>query len=163
LLRSAKRGGSADETKTDYWAPAYVDFHLLAGSASQELSAIREEDYHSQSDRPRTLRPYWRDRLDLLRQAAERLQQARLPRSKLQDLFEAALEPRQRQARRRAEELFGRLREDKCHHERRGLWDALSLLGRFAPYPWTPYNGKIATALADLVEAHDLFGPPEDT
>jgi len=163
LLRSAKRGGSADGTKTDYWAPAYVDFHLLAGSASQELSAIREEDYHSQSDCPRTLRPYRCDRLDLLHQAAERLQQARLPRSKLQDLFEAALEPRQRQAQRRAEELFGRLREDKDHHERRGLWDALSLLGRLAPYPWTPYNGKIATALADLVEAHDLFGPPEDT
>jgi len=158
LLRSAKRGGSADETKTDYWAPAYVDFHLLAGSASQELSAIREEDYHSQSDRPRTLRPYWRDRLDLLRQAAERLQQARLPRSKLQDLFEAALEPRQRQAQRRAEELFGRLREDKNHHERRGLWDALSLLGPLDPYPWTRCNGRIATALADLVEALDLFG-----
>jgi len=162
LLRSAKQGGSADETKTDYWAPAYVDFHLLAGSASQELSAIREEDYLSQSDCPRTLRPYRRDRLDLLRQAAERLLQARLPRSKMQDLFEAVLEPRQRQAQRRAEELFGRLREDTSHHERRGLWDALSMLGKLEPYPWTRCNGKIATALADLVEAHDLFGQPED-
>ncbi len=162
LLRSAKQGGSADGARTDYWAPAYVDFHLLAGSANQELSAIREEDYQSQSDCPRTLRPYRCDRLDLLHQAAERLQQNRLPRSKLQDLFEAALEPRQQQAQRLAEELFGRLREDKSHHERRGLWDALSLLGPLAPYPWTKRNGKIATALADLVEAHDLFGPPED-
>lgn len=162
LLRSAKRGGSDDETKTDFWAPAYVDFHLLAGSASQELSAIREGDYLSQSDCPRTLRPYRRDRLDRLRQAAEQLQQARPPRSKLQDLFEAALEPRRLQAELRARELFGRLREDNFHQERRGLWDALSLLGPLDPYPWTRYKGKLATALADLVEALDLFGQPEE-
>jgi hypothetical protein len=162
LLRSAKRGGSADETKMAFWAPAYLDFHLLAGSASQELSAIREEDYLTQSDCARTLRPYRRDRLDLLRQAAERLQQARLPRSKLQDLFEAALEPRRLQAQSRARELFGRLREARDHHERRGLWDALSLLGPLDPYPWTRCNGRIATALADLVEAVDLFGRPEE-
>jgi len=162
LLRSAKRGGSEDKTRTEYWAPTYVDFHLLAGSASQELSAIREEDYLSQSDCPRTLRPYRRDRLDLLRQAAKRLQQARIPRSKLHDLFEAALEPRRLQAQSRARELFGRLREDRDHHERRDLWDALSLLGPLEPYPWTHDNGRIATALADLVEALDLFSLPEE-
>ncbi len=164
LLRSAKRSGSADPIKTKYWVPAYVDFHLLAGSASQELSAVREEDYLAQSDCPRTLRPYPRVALGRLRQAVERLRQARLPRSKMQDLFEAALEPRRLQAERRAQEVFGWLRQDETKniHERRGLWDALNRLGPLDPYPWTRHNGNNATALADLVEAYDLFDHPEE-
>jgi hypothetical protein len=163
LLRSAKRAGSRETAKTDdYWVPPYVDFHLLAGSAGQELSVIREEDYQVASDHPRTLRPYSGDRLECLRQAAESLREARLPRSKLQDLFEAALEPRHQQAQRRAQELFGRLRENKDRriHERSGLWGALGLLKSLDPFPWVEGH---ATALADLVEAHELFGYEEES
>lgn len=163
LLRNAKRAGSTDASRTDYWAPAYVDFHLLAGSANQELSVIREEDYSVQSAYPRTLRAYRSDQLHQLYQAVQRLQQARIPRSKLQDLFEAALEPRPLQAQFRARELFGRLRQDRSHQERRGLWDALSTLGRLNPFPWTDHQGRKATALADLVEGHDLFAESEET
>jgi CRISPR-associated protein Cmr2 len=163
LMRSAKRRGSEDPQKTDYWAPSYIDFHQLAGSVSQDLESIRQEDYRTDSDHPRTLRPYRRDDLEKLRQAALRLQQAKIPRSKLHDLFEAALEPRWLLAQTRCRELFGRLREDKSHHERRGLWEALGMLGSIDlfSYPWLknePRNGPTSpTALVDLVEAHDLF------
>lgn len=184
LLRSAKRGGSRDAQCSDYWAPAYVDFHLLAGSASHELDVIRAEDYLVHSSHPRTLRPYRRDRLEQLQMAVRCLQQARLPRSKLQDLLDAALDPRPRRAELRARELFGRLREDRVRRERSALWRALGMLGALSPYPWThlevvrpdkattsrPANRKketatqtlYATALADLVEAYDLFGEAEE-
>jgi hypothetical protein len=162
LLQSAKRGGSADGEKTEYWAPGYMDFHLVAGSTSQELKPIREEDYLVDKPCPRTLRPYRRERLDRLREAAQRLQEARLPSSKLQDLFAAALEPRESHATFLAQQVFGRLRNDEHHTERRALWDALSYLGPLDPYPWTPHHGHKATALADVVEAHDLFSKREE-
>ncbi|MEJ5276929.1 MAG: hypothetical protein WHU94_13550 [Thermogemmata sp.] len=160
LLQSAKRGGSVDPQRTDYWAPSYIDFHQLAGSVSQDLSLIRQEDYRTDSDHPRTLRPYRRDHLEQLRQAALRLQQAKIPRSKLHDLFEAALEPRWFLAQTRCRELFGRLREDNSHHERRGLWEALRTVRQpidLFSYPWLKNGQRSPTALADLVEAHDLF------
>lgn len=167
LLKSAKRGGHAEQERTapkegakgeEYWSPSYIDFHLVAGSSSPELAAIREEDYRVfRGEVPRTMRPYCRKDLERLREAVQRLQAAQLPRSKLQALFEAALEPREKQAQRRAEELFGRLREDSRHQERQGLWEALSMLGSLTPYPWTEKNGHRTTALADLVEVTDLF------
>jgi hypothetical protein len=164
LLQSAKRAGSEDPTKTDYWAPSYVDFHLLAGSVSQDLATIREEDYFTASDHPRTLRPYRRDQLERLYQAAERLQQARIPQSKLHDLFEAALEPRWLLAQTRVRELFGRLRQDRTRQERRGLWEALKLLGPMdlCSFPWLNTGSRPATPLADLVEAHDLVSEPDE-
>lgn len=168
LLKSAKRGGCAEKERMEpkereeYWSPSYIDFHLVAGSASPELAAIREEDYRvCRGEVPRTMRPYRREHLERLREAVQRLQVAQLPRSKLQALFEAALEPREKQAQRRAEELFGRLREDNRHQERRGLWEALSMLGSLTPYPWTKKNGQRTTALADLVEVSDLFANGE--
>jgi hypothetical protein len=162
LLASAKRGGSADAEKTAYWTPAYVDFHQLAGSANQDLWAVRETGYLVNEPCTRTLRPYRRDRLGCLRDGARRLRQARLPRSKLQELFSAALEPRELQATLRAQEVFGRLRNDPQRAERRAVWDGLSCLGRLDPYPWTIHDGRKATALADLVEACDLFSQPEE-
>jgi hypothetical protein len=164
LLKSAKRGGSEDSSKTPYWSPSYVDFHVLSGSASQELAAIREHDYLVSSPVARTLRPYSRDRLQKLYLAAQRLREARLPRSKLQDLFEAALEPRSQQAQRYAEELFGRLRESPNRRERSTLWHALTMLGPLTPYPWTttPDGKKKVTALADLIEAHELIEQSEE-
>lgn len=163
LLRSAKAAGSRDPERTDYWAPTYVDFHQISGSQSPELAVIREEDYLVKSDCLRTLRPYRLDRLESLRKAAELLRAARIPRSKLHDLFEAALEPRPVLAELRARELFGRLRQDRSRNEREALWEALQSLGSASPYPWTNAveegEGKQRkrTALADLIEAHELF------
>ncbi len=167
LLRSAKQGGSrAPEAKGEkYWAPSYVDFHLIVGPAGADLAAVREEDYFvGRNDTPwRTLRPYSRDRLRGLRDAVECLQQARIPRSKLQDLFDAALDPRASRAELHSRELFARLREDRVHHERRALWQALLSLGMGDDFPWCVHNGQTATALADLVEASDLFPRTEET
>jgi hypothetical protein len=98
--------------------------------------------------------------LEQLRQAALRLQQAKIPRSKLHDLFEAGLESRWLLAQTRCRELFGRLREDNSHHERRGLWEALCKVRQpidLFSYPWLRNGPKSPTALVDLVEAHDLF------
>jgi hypothetical protein len=165
LLSSAKRGGSEDPTKTLYWTPSYVDFHILAGSASQELSTIRKEDYqvYRESVHPRTLRPYRGDQLERLYQAAERLRQAQIPKSKLHALFEAALEPRWLLAQTRVRELFGRLRQDHRHPERRSLWEALRQLGPIDlfSFPWLNNGPRAATPLADLVEVHDLLDTRE--
>ncbi len=165
LLSSAKRGGSEDPTKTLYWTPSYVDFHILAGSASQELSTIRKEDYqvYRESVHPRTLRPYRGDQLERLYQAAERLRQAQIPKSKLHALFEAALEPRWLLAQTRVRELFGRLRQDHRHPERRSLWEALRQLGPIDlfSFPWLNNGPQAATPLADLVEVHDLLDTRE--
>ncbi|MCL6502308.1 MAG: hypothetical protein K6T86_06445 [Pirellulales bacterium] len=168
LLQSAKAAGSRDDQRTDYWAPSYIDFHQLAGSESPELGVIRSEDYHVGTDQPRTLRPYRNDRLSRLRDAARRLQEASIPGSKLHDLFEAALEPRPVLAELRARELFGRLKQDPNHPEREALWDSLSILDSVSPYPWTTAVQHVdkasvrATALADLIEAYELFSSEED-
>ncbi len=161
LLHSAKQEGSADPARTDSWAPSYIDFHLVTGSGSAELAGIRKEDYRVGTDCPRTLRPYPRERLVCLREAARRLSQADVPRSKLHELFEAALEKRPATAELRAQELFGRLRETADRHERRALWEALGMLGPLDPFPWTRAGGRCATALADVVEAVDLFTSEE--
>jgi hypothetical protein len=164
LLASAKRGGSGDADCGPYWTPAYADFHLVVGPAGADLEVIREEDYRvgNRQARPRTLRPYRREKLEQLRGAAARVQKARLPSSKLQDLFDAALDPRPARAELHARELFGRLRQDRTHDERRALWGALRDLGMKDDFPWCPRGDGAATALADLVEACDLFPRPEE-
>jgi hypothetical protein len=169
LLKRAKQAGSRDPDTEQArerhlsWAPSYIDFHLVVGPAGADLEVVREEDYFVGSKRthPRTLRPYRREKLERLRGAVARLHEARLPRSKLQDLFDAAMTPRQGLAEMRAQELFGRLREDRNRHERQALWLALSDLGMMNDFPWCPHNDQTATALADLVEAYDLFRPEE--
>lgn len=163
LLRGAKQGGSRDPARQPYSAPAYIDFHLAVGSTGTDLEAVRKDEYLvGGTDSPqRTLRPYSRDRLRLLQQAVGRLKQARVPHSKLQGLLDAALDPRPMRAEMIARELFGRLRKDDSRNERQALWDALGDLGTDHDFPWCRYDGKPATALADLVEAFDFF-PRED-
>jgi hypothetical protein len=153
LQKSAKKGSSDDRNAGGHRAPAYVDFHLVAGSTGNELTALRRDDYQVDSPHRRTLRPYSCNRLDTLRRAVETLRQGRLPRSKLHDLFEAALEPLPSVAQRRARELFSRLDRG----QRRALWDALGLLGTLSAFPWYGNGAAHSTALADLVEALDLF------
>ncbi len=158
LLDSAKKGGHSDPDRAPYWSPAYIDFHAVAGSVTQELEAIRRDDYQCDSNHPRTLRPYRRERLLQLRDAARQLQQAAIPKSKLHDLFAAATEPRPALAQLQAEELFGRLRQDDRHPQRTALWNALQRLGPLDPYPWLRDGRTARTALADLVEAAEWFG-----
>lgn len=184
LLKRAKKAGTDDEEAKEArkqrrsWAPSYIDFHLVVGAAGADLEVVREDDYlvgvkdatEENYVAQRTLRPYRREKLERLRGAVTRLHQARLPRSKLQDLFDAALHPRQPLAELHAQELFGRLREDRVHHERQALWSALTDLGMKNDFPWCVHKKRtapaladlMATALADLVEAYDLF-PREET
>lgn len=159
LLRSAKKAGSRDPGVGPYFAPAYIDFHLVVGPQGADLSAVRELDYlvGAAENRQRTLRPYSVDRLKNLREGIRLLQSARLPRSKLQDLWAAALEPRVPQAEARCRELFSRLGSASNPAERKALWQALRNLGMAENFPWCPLGNSMATALADLVEAVDLF------
>jgi CRISPR-associated protein Cmr2 len=171
LLKSAKAGGSCDKDRTEHWAPAYVDFHKVAGSASHDLVAVRREDYRVGADgepvHARTLRPYPLEGLDGLCRGAEQLRGAHFPRSKLNALFEAVLEPAPGRARRLVRELFGRCNRD----QRRALWEAV---GRLTPpdsevsFPWyvskvNPEEGRRSTAVADLIEALDLFPQEADS
>jgi GGDEF domain-containing protein len=167
LLKNAKKKGSKDPTCQPYWAPAYIDFHLVAGSSSQDLGPIRMDDYYCSTDHKRTLRPYRLDQLGRLRDAVTRLHQAGLPRSKVQDFFDAALDRLPRRTERRAREVFGRC----SRAERQALWLAVQDLAgsqSVSPdwFPWLPVpvkpnqKEKRQTPLADLMEAYDLF--PEE-
>lgn len=159
LLRNAKKAGSRDPNVEQYFAPAYIDFHLVVGPQGADLAAVRETDYlvDVSDNRQRTLRPYSADRLVTLKNGARLLQGARTPRSKLQDLWSAALDHRVPRAEARCRELFSRLRGTGDRNERRALWLALRNLGMVDDFPWCPHGTSTATALADLVEAVDLF------
>jgi hypothetical protein len=159
LLHSAKKTGSSDPKVGPYYAPSYVDFHLVVGPQGADLAAVREMDYlvGVTDNRQRTLRPYSTDRLTRLKKGAGYLQKARLPRSKLKDLWSATLDPRVPRAEARCRELFSRLRETRDRNERRALWQALRDLGMGTDFPWCPHGTATATGLADLVEAVDLF------
>lgn len=166
LLKSAKQGGAGHPGRSHYWAPSYVDFHLVGGSMGLELKALRDDDYQVNTSHRRTLRPCSVDTLQRLVDAAEQLARANIAHSKLHDFFEAALEPRHQVAQLRAEELFGRLRQTAHRREREVFWKALESIGRLDPYPWTdlpkrngaPWSNQVrATALADLIEVHDLI------
>jgi hypothetical protein len=161
LLKSAKKGGSSQRNggrnPKDQWTPSYIDFHLVAGSSGNQLSVIRRDDYQAESGHRRTLRPYKRETLDILGQAVEDLREARVPQSKLHDLFEAALDPAPNLAQRRSRELFSRLRKTRERNERQALWSALVRLGPLNEFPWYGTNSSRSTALADVVEAMDLF------
>jgi GGDEF domain-containing protein len=157
LLKSAKKAGSDDGDGQGAWVPSYIDFHSVAGSASSKLGVIRREDYRIDTEYQRTQRPYHRERLHLLRRSVAELHQARVPRSKLHDLFDAAVEPRPALARRRARELFTRLRRAANRNEQQALWSALERLGTLTDFPWSGPEKKRVTALADIIEAMDLF------
>ncbi|MCS7239301.1 MAG: hypothetical protein NZ899_13695 [Thermoguttaceae bacterium] len=159
LLASAKRGSSSDPEAQAYWAPSYIDFHIQAGSATQDLRQLRRHDYGEGTSYVRTLRPYRRERLKTLCEAAKKLSDARLPKSKLHDFLEAALEPRPRAAGWRAREIFVRLPETESVTQRSTFWNLLNQFGAVSmeDFPWTRRNGKKYTALADLVEVCDLF------
>jgi hypothetical protein len=77
----------------------------------------------------------------------------------VQDLFDAAMQPRSAVATRTLRELFGRLDPPV----RQALWLACTELGSAFEYPWfsSGEDGKRATPVADLMEALDLF--PEHT
>ncbi len=158
LLKEAKKAGSCDNRVGKHYAPAYIDFHLVVGPAGADVAAVRETDYlvGVKDNRQRTLRPYSADQLVRLKDGARLVQGARTPRSKLQELWEAALNPHSPRAEASCRELFSRLREGPGRGERRALWHALRGLGMEDDFPWCPHGKTLATALADLVEAVDL-------
>jgi hypothetical protein len=154
LLKSSKKTGSNEAQATETWAPACVDFHQVAGKSSYELDVFRSEDYRTNTAHRRTLRPYTVERLARLRQGVQALRGVNFPRSKINALFEAALEPVPTRAERLAREIFGRCEAPL----RRALWMAIQGLGRAEQtFPWCGIRGEQATVLADLAEAFDLF------
>ena len=95
LLKNAKRAGSEDPRRGAFWAPAYVDFHVVTSALSQDLDTIRSRDYLAETPHRRTLRPFAVGVLGDLRRALSRLRTCEppMPRSKLHDLFESGLDP----------------------------------------------------------------------
>jgi hypothetical protein len=157
LLKNAKRAGSrapTGEGRTEYRAPARIDFHLVTGSNSQNLDLVRAEDYQvgmDSTNAARTRRPCSPGDLLRLEQQVRTLRSGEvvLPRSKRQALWEAALDPVRARAERRCREILCRLKP----RLRNALLGALGI--SIADYPWTD-NTKTSTALADLMEVWDL-------
>jgi len=167
LLASAKQRGSAERNthatsahgeSGGSWTPAYVDFHLVAGSSSHDLDQVRERDYHVKTVASRTLRPLSLDSLRRLHTQVDRLRASRFPRSKIHDLFEASLVPSRVQAERQVREVFSRCKPD----QRQALWEIVGEMGQGheVDFPWRRVNGRWDTAIADVAEAFDLF--PEE-
>ena len=160
LLKSAKRAGADQSVEDHYWSPAHVDFHLVTGSSSHDLAQVRRESYgalRDGSDARRTLRPYSLGGLDSLRRAVARLRSVNFPRSKLQALHEAALEPMPHKAEYLIREIFSRCRRTEKANERLALWEATELLGPVSDFPWTGVGGDRRLGTTDLAEAFDLF------
>ena len=167
LLKNAKRSGTKAAAALDpsdhFWSPAFVDFHRISSSTGHKLSSARESDYRTKTKQPRTLRPFAVDRLDVLSAQVRRLRRANFPRGKLHDLFEAALDPSPKRAGRRVREIFSRCKQDARHPQRQALWDAVKALkpeGETLDFPWFRSGEPSKLAIADLVEAYDLF--PEE-
>ncbi|NLE36831.1 MAG: hypothetical protein GX621_02270, partial [Pirellulaceae bacterium] len=155
LLRSAKRAGSEDSDRQKYRSPAYLDFHMIAGSSSHNLEHVRATTYRVHSEDSRTCRPLRQEGVRALQRGVEMLRSAKLPRSKLHDLLDAALTPSSGTAEYLVREIFSRCRIK----QRQALWSALEQFGDMETFPWgrTADGGRLRTALADLVEAVDLF------
>lgn len=161
LLANAKRRGTmVVPTDAPTAPPAHIDFHVVAGANSLRLEQFRSEDYHTDSDFPRTLRPLSLAQLGLLRSSIANLRSVNFPRSKLHALLEAALLESDVQAERAIRDIWGRCKASDHRNERQALWGAVESLrpgeARF-DFPWFISNGKRTLALADIVEAFDLF------
>ena len=170
LLASAKTGGSRDSrSSSHYWAPSYVDFHMVVGSSGQDLGQVREFEYLVSTSEPRTLRPYSGSDLERLRSGVIGLRRANFPRSKVHDLYEAALESSPVKAERRIREIFSRCKGKPPLDHRQALWDAIAglvtveeLAGKAAGqptfnFPWCSPSGRGRLGIVDLAEAYDLF------
>ncbi|MEX1027450.1 MAG: hypothetical protein WD049_05515 [Candidatus Paceibacterota bacterium] len=161
LLKNAKRRGSDVAQDGAPTAPeAYVDFHVVAGSNSFRLGQLRKDDYHVDSAAPRTLRPMSLNHLKTLRDSISALRSVNFPRSKLHALHEASLMQSTEQAERAIRDIFGRCKFSAERNERRMLWQAVESL--LPPnwsfnFPWFERDGKRVLAVADIVEASDLF------
>ncbi|NLX99915.1 MAG: hypothetical protein GXY83_27775 [Rhodopirellula sp.] len=166
LLQNAKRAGHAARQKEDLYAmPSFLDFHVVAGAASHELKHVREDDYFTETKQSRTLRPLSHGQLLALQQAVAQLRSVRFPRSKLHDLFEAALDPSPSGAEHRLREIFSRCRDTERQPERWSLWQAVAQMSPrhdVSNFPWLDQADKRITPIADLVEAYDLFPSKEE-
>ncbi len=165
LLRSAKTAGSAEVNGTRGQKPAItwgIDFHKVTSANTHALSYVRKKVYYVDSPLPRTLRPLDSQGMERLKKAAERLKQGRLPGSKLNEFWEAALHPNPHQAQLAVKEVFARCR---TINERRAVWEATEQL---CPPGWTMEfpilrsskgNGEPRRVLpiADLIEVCELL------
>lgn len=161
LQRNAKRAADAGGNGS---APdpnaARIDFHVIAGAASQSLERVWKETYSVGTAAARTLRPLTVAQLESLRTAVGELHGADFPRSKLHELEDAALVDEVHQATRRIRDIFSRCRHGNQRSHRRALWKAVHLLcpeDHAVDFPWYRKGEQRVLGIADLVEGHDLF------
>ena len=139
---------------------ARVDFHVVAGANNYALGQVREDDYLTDSEACRTLRPLSRSELETLRESVQLLQKVKFPQSKLYELQEAALVPQVNRADWRIRDIFARCQHGQDRSQRRALWDAVSLLcpqGYSFNFPWFDKGNQRLLCVTDLVEAYRLF------
>ncbi|GIW92215.1 MAG: hypothetical protein KatS3mg110_0256 [Pirellulaceae bacterium] len=165
LLKNAKKYSRSDSA-----IEARVDFHVVAGANSFSLHHVRRDDYfcnsstHSGDSCPRTLRPLSLAQMEKLRDSVDTLRRVNFPRSKLHTLYEASLSPSVTLAMRTIREVFVRCKTVPSQNERLAIWDALQ---NCCPSGWSfnsetfPFyqrGGERLLAIADIVEAYDLWG-----
>ena len=159
LMNNAKKAvPRLDGTNPD---PARVDFHVVTGANSHVLDQVRRDDYRVDTCAARTLRPLNRDQLKALQASVRKLRQVRFPRSKLQELQEAALVESEQQASRHIKDIFGRCRAaTRDGSERTALWQAVhNLMPSEASFqfPWFVLEDTQWLCVADIMEAYELF------
>ena len=160
LLQSAKQGDPTRSVPSGSDG-ARIDFHVVAGSTSQDLKHIREAEYRSVTlDSRRTMRPLSCSQLEALRTSVRELRDSRFPRGKLKELQDAAFSATAQQASFHVRDIFARARHGRVRSERAALWNAVSRLcpkGHRFDFPWFRDGSRRTLCVADIVDAYDLF------
>lgn len=166
LLKNAKRAGAEASHRDRSTTPAaHIDFHVVAGANSYDIRRLREDDYHAQSDAPRTMRPFTPEQINRLRNSVAALRTANFPRSKLHALHEASLAAAPFEAERAIRDIFARCKFSKESGERQALWRAIYDMlpaGSTFNFPWFEKDDDRMLVVADVIEAAELFVTSED-
>ncbi len=155
LLKSAKKAGSQDKNKREYYAPSYIDFHVSSGYNQIKVSDSRKT--HLRIDKPSAVKlyqkPYSLTDAQALLEHARNLVKSDIPGTRLKRLGYAPF----------LGKINGTLECLKIYvrtpkEKRPAIRDALDCFGCLSKIPWKEVENekgeivKATTMLTDLIE-----------
>lgn len=152
LLKNAKKKAPAQTSPP----PSYIDFQLAHQAGALDLKSLRQA-YDVKGQKQATMRPYTLNDFDKLAQQVQQLKERRIPRSRLNMLYDAVFQGGY-QSELIALEVLGRSKSD----DRQQLQKALEAFDCVARMPWRQREGVSPaivsdTVLIDLIELLDML------
>jgi predicted metal-binding protein len=147
LLKNAKKAGSEDKERTDFYAPTYIDYHV-----STYFNQISVKDSRKLNLEPPSLKlyqkPYSLEDAKAILHHAQELVNVGIPSTRLNRLGNA---PTLGKINGILEclKLYTRTKAGK---QRLAIWDALERFGCVRNMPWNEDNPIASTMLVDLIE-----------